>query len=475
MYKTDEQLKLDDLLKEYFTDVCIDKSLVKKVGVLGRALPAFVSDWLVSRYSNDGEVDADKIQRFLEKHLPDKQQKNVILNTLLNGEKVKILDSYRVNIDINSGNRDLEIPCLDQSKAKISEKIIDEHPLLLLGNVWGSGTLVRMADDDKKNSGFIWMEKFVPMQTSQVDIEYFIQQRKNFILEQWIDLLVRAMGYNPEAYSKRQKLLLLTRLCPMVQPRVNLIEFAPKGTGKSYIYSQLSKQSWLIGGGTVTRAQLFYHLTTKRAGVISKFDVVVFDEVQTIKLSDPGEIVSALKGYLEYGKTNVMSHEVNGDAGFVLLANIPIDERGKPLYENYFLQMPKWLQGQQATALIDRFHGLIPGWELPRITEKIIGTDVSLKADYFGEILHSLRSRIDFDYYVNQHTQCSGDIRDYKAVKRVASGLLKLLFPDLSVVNLDEFEEYCLNLAKEFRGKVRHQLSVLDPEFSDKIADIRLK
>jgi len=475
MSDNNDRQVMDHKIRHSFADVCINKALLKKVGVLGRSIPAFVSDWLVSRYSNGDNVDTHKIKTFLERHLPDKQQKQVILNRLVNGEKLKILDSYSVRVDIQSGARILTIPCLDISNARVRETIIDNHPLLLLGNVWGSGTLLRITDSEDHNKGNVWMERFVPMQTSRVDLNYFIEQRSRFTLDEWRALLVRSMGYNPDAYNERQQMLLLTRLCPMVHSRVNLIEFAPKGTGKSYIYSQLSRQSWLIGGGTVTRAQLFYNMSRKSAGVISKYDVVVFDEVQSIKLSNPGEICSALKGYLEYGKTNVMSYEINGDAGFVLLANIPIGEDGKPSGKNFFEKMPDWLHGQQATALLDRFHGLVPGWELPRITEETIGMGTALKADYFGEILHSFRSRVEYDFFVNEHTRTSGDIRDYKAIKKIATSLLKLLFPDLSLVTLQLFDEYCLKPAIELRGNVKRQLSILDPEFSYKVARIGLK
>jgi ATP-dependent Lon protease len=255
---------------------------------------------------------------------------------------------------------------------------------------------------------------------------------------------------------------------------VNLLELAPKGTGKSYVFAQLSKYSWLISGGVVTRAQLFYNMAAKSAGVITKYDVVVLDEVQTIRLADEGEIIGGMKGYLESGEFRVMGFRGTADAGMVLLANVPMLSDRRPRSKSLFERLPKWLRGPESTALIDRFHGLLPGWELPRITKEHLATCVGLRADYLGEVLHQLRLRDEYSTYTQQHLRTAGDLRDIRAVERISAGLLRLLFPDLSAVTPEEFDAYCVQPAKGLRAAIREQLAIMDEEYHPRLAEIEV-
>jgi len=239
----------EQLIAYYFSDVCILKSLSQKVSLGERAIPAFVLDWLISGYSDGKSVDGEEMRKFLAEHLPDKSQKERLLNELIKSQTLKILDHYSVRVDIGNNRRILSIPCLDVFDGRINEEIVDKHPLLLSGNVWGSGTLIHRQNPENARNWNVWMVDFKPMQTSYIDLDYFIEQRKYFSLEQWRELLVCSMGYDPKVYTPFQQQFLLARLVPMVQPRVNIIEFAPKETGKSYIFSQLSRYSWLISGG----------------------------------------------------------------------------------------------------------------------------------------------------------------------------------------------------------------------------------
>ena len=464
--------ELDRIIKDCFGDVCIDKRLSRIVGGSERAVPDFVSDWLVSRYTKDGVVERQRIAEFLAHHLPDKKQKNSLLYELNNGGTLKILDAYGVRVNIESGTLVLDIPSLDINNAAIVDGIVDQHPLLLIGNVWGSGTLVQRPKIQNPDRYEVCMVDFKPMQTSIVDLDYYIEMRKNFSFRQWRDLLIRSMGYNPEIYSPIEQIHLLTRLCPMVQPRLNIIELAPKGTGKSYIFSRLSRHAWLISGGVVTRAQLFYNMQSRTAGVITRYDLVVLDEIQTIRFTDEGEIVGALKGYLEQGEFRVMQYRGTSDAGFVLLANIPIAANTEPKDADLFKTLPKWLKGPSATALIDRFNGLIPGWEIQKISKASLCDGVALMADYFGEVLHAIRLKPEYLQWVRQNTRSSGYIRDIESVERIAAAFLKLMFPDLEQVTPELFSEYCLEPAKALRRRIRSQLALVDEEYSPELADI---
>lgn len=464
---------IDRKISRSFPDVCVHKGLAASVGLSGRVIPAFVSDWLVSRYGdNEGGVNSDGIRKFIAKYLPDKKQKESLMYELRNGNPLKILDSFSVKVHPTKGDLQLRIPSLDLT-GRILDSIVDTNPLLLMGNVWGSGTLTWMPSQDKKDRYEVVMTAFNPMQAASIDLGYFRTQRKEFNLAEWLVLLTRTMGYDERKYTTKQKLLILTRLIPLIEPRVNIMELAPKGTGKSYIYSQLSRHAWLISGGVVTRAQLFYDMNRQQAGIISSFNAVILDEIQTIKLSNEGEILGALKGYLESGEFRVMGFHGSSDAGFVILGNIPIVD-GRPRDKNCFEELPRWLNGQGATALLDRFHALVPGWELPRIQSSSLCQSFALRADYFGEVLYALRSSQEHMAFVKDHMESLGDLRDTRAVQRLACGYLKLLFPNLEPVTLEEFNEFCLQPAIDLRSNIRRQMAILDPEFSPNIADIRL-
>jgi len=254
---------------------------------------------------------------------------------------------------------------------------------------------------------------------------------------------------------------------PFVQRRVNLFELAPKGTGKSFLFGQFSRYSRLIEGGAVSPAVLFYNENTKVPGLFTQFDVVVFDEAQTLSFSSPDETVAKLKGYLEQGKYSKGKFTVAADAGAVFIANVQIDSKGLPINRNnLFGELPKILQ---ESALLDRIHGILPGWNLPRMTTGALSTGIGLKADFLGEIFHFMRTRLEFDRYVEERSYMVGskDFRDVRAVMRMASGFLKLLFPNIEGVSDSEYVEYCLKPAIELRQRLREQLYYIDPEFKN--------
>jgi len=378
-------------------------------------------------------------------------------------------------LDLRKGERVLKIPSLDIFDGKVLASMVDANPLLLSGPVWGAGRLeYRFAE----KGGEVWMTEFHPMQTANVEMDYFLAQRPRFSVDQWRALLVRSMGYEPDRYTPTQLSWLVARLALLAQARVNLIELAPKGTGKSYVFSQLSKYGWLISGGIVTRAKLFYDMAIRLPGVITRYDAVILDEVQTIRLQPEGEILGALKGFLEYGEFRVMGFSGNSEAGFALLANIPIGPDGKPVQvtgrRGCLLEtLPSWLRGKDATALLDRFHGIIPGWEIPRIQRDHIADGVGLRADYFAEVLHALRHREEHADFVKQYTTAPGDAdkRDVTAVQRLAAAFLRLYFPDLQVTR-EEFEHYCLTPARTMRALTREQMSIMDPEYKPQLAPV---
>ena len=344
-----------DKVKRYFPDVALNKAVVENVGLRDKPIPSYVVDWLVGRYSTGDEVDINALNNFIEKYLPDKTRKEEIKHRLIEGGKIKLLDAVRVSVNLAKGEYEAKLSCVDLS-TRILPGIIKTNPILLYGDTWGKVELSYRINEETSR-GEVWMENFKIMQTGEIDLEYFIDQRKYFTLEEWIDMIVASMGYNTEYYSAKQKLYLLVRLIPLVHPRVNLMELSPKGTGKSTVFSKLSRYVWLISGGIVTRAKLFYDMARKTEGIIAFYDAVVLDEVQTIKFTEPGEIIGALKGYLESGEYRVMGHRGTAEAGFIILANIQIGSDGLPVNKFILQDLPQFMQ---ETAFIDRFHGILP-------------------------------------------------------------------------------------------------------------------
>lgn len=455
--------KYQEKAKEIFGEVCIDKVLVQQMG-FERNIPNYVAEWLIDRNTPKGELDDEaktKIKDFINNHLPSKRQRELLRNRLLNGESIVILDDFSVSINLESGKRNLRIPSLDIDRACIEKHIVDKYPLLLCGGIWGAGKL-NYHPDEETGRGEIWLSDFKPMQIGKIDIDYYCESRSYFTLDEWRSLLLNSIGYNPNAFSPSQQQLLLVRLLPVAQNRVNLIELSPKGTGKSWIYINLSNYIRMVSGGKVTPAVLFYNNATNMPGLLVKHDVVILDECQSISFENPGEVVGILKGFLEAGYFTRGKQKVTSEAGIIMLANIPIDSSGKPQSENLFENLPEFLR---ETAFIDRLHGILPGWELPKFNSNMISMGTGFKADFFAEVLHVLRDRSGYLEYIKDNCTIESDsIRDKNAIWRLAAGLLKLLFPDLNVTQ-EELHEFCLKSALSLRQRIRNQLSLLDPEY----------
>lgn len=468
--------------KEVFGEVCTNKSLVQKMG-FERNIPSYVAEWLIDIHCPKGKLDEQaktKIKDFINTHLPSKRQRELLRNRLLNGESIVILDDFSVFIDLKTGRRKLKIPSLDIYDACIEKFIVDDYPLLLCGGIWGAGKLTyHLGKEDLgkfgdqklmgKTKGEIWLTDFKPMQVGKIDMDYFIESRSYFTLDEWRNLLLNSIGYNSDTFSPSQQLLLLMRLLPVIQNRINLIELSPKGTGKSWIYINLSRYIRMVSGGKVTPAVLFYNNATNVPGLLVKHDAVVLDECQSISFEHPGEVIGILKGFLEAGYFTRGKQKVTSEAGIVMLANIPIESSGRPRSSNLFENLPEFLR---ETAFIDRLHGILPGWELPKFNSNMISKGVGFKADFFAEVLHILRDKAGYLEHIQNNCVINSDsIRDKIAIWRLGAGFLKLLFPDLNVTQ-EELYEYCLRPALNLRQRVRNQLALLDPEYKDMVITI---
>jgi len=466
----------DTKLLDTFHAVAVDKRLVNEEGFA--ALPSFVNEWLIRRFFRDGNRDESRVRMrlFVEQYLPGQGKKEEIKARLRNFGSYKLIDEFSVRVDLRRNRFLLTVPSLDIRDARVWEVIVDKHPMLLSAGVWGAGQL-RYEEDPESGEMFVRLDEFEPIQISSFDRSLFVEKRAAFTVEEWIDTLIASQGLNPWAYqSMDEKILLVTRLLPMVQANLNMVELAPKGTGKTFVYKNLSYYSHVISGGTISASQLFYNLgPTKTAGLLVTNDVVVFDEIQTISFERSGVITGILKDFMESGSYSRGGKKANARASIVMQGNIPLSASKRPRSALWFNELPKPLQ---ETALISRLHVFLPGWLLPKInvSEVALSSGYGLAADYLSEALHSLRDHFECDRYVTRRVRVVGteDIRDERAIQRTAGAFLRLLFPHLELTD-EEFRRYCVAPAVQYRQYIRDQLHLMDEEFPAFALDYELK
>lgn len=468
-------------IREQFAQMVIYKDpTVTDSLFAGRNLPSFVKDYVLKKFiQEDGSFKRVELSLFLDTVIPKNHEE--VKSRLLAGEELTLLARFIINIDLVKGLRRFAIPDMGikLSEGRIPPYVYEQHKEDLVdGERWGLVKLALLPDDKGKNN-YVEMVDFKPFKPYRmVDMEYLCNERKAFTTEEWIEVLLSAMEYEADEFeSFTQKMEFLTRLLIFVEPRLNVIELAPKGTGKSYVFGNISKYGWLVSGGKVTRAKLFYDKARQQNGMIKTHDFVAFDEIQTIIFQEPAELQAALKSYLESGKTTIDNNEFTSECGLMLMGNIQLTEDHRPVHYRYFDALP---QSFQESALLDRFHCFIEGWNLPRITQGAVYRGWTLNVEYFSEILHTLRTQnvygVIFDHIVGYDTKA--DLRDYNAVKRVCVAYMKLLFPHwvtLDSVNRKEFEMYCLQPAVRRRGIVREQCHYIDPEFRAEMPNFWVK
>ncbi len=450
--------KLDRKIVDIFGDLTIDKKLVRELRIReSRTIPGFVEEWLVSRFYTAGKEVTQVYQDitdFMYKHLPNKTEKELIKKRILDGDNVVLLDKFTARIDLGKGLGLVTIPSLDESNAYIDEAVLEAHQNLLSGGQWGAGRLRKRVE--KNNRNVIELVEFNPMQSGRVNLDKIIEARQQFTTGEWIYLLVRTIGYEPSAYTARECHKLLLRVLPMVHKNINMMELAPKGTGKSFLYNNLSRYTWINSGGGLSQAQLFRNQTTREVGLLGKNDLLILDEGQSITFRGADDVHAQFKGYLEAGSYSIGGHQVTSECGLMILANIDI-YNNQPKRDDYIYYLPEMFHD---SALMDRFHGIIPGWEIPRFTTAHAAQGIGIKADIFGEYLHQLRAVSTYTFPFGHSPHLDGDMRDKRAVERLCMALSKLL-----MLNPDdqEYDTYIYQPACELRERVCTQLAAITP------------
>lgn len=478
---------LEDKIRRIFPLECVYKDPQRSKFFSSLNIPSYLRDWLIKKFSDGESLDLDRIREFIRTKIPRKEDVQYIKDILINRcERVEILAKIVVDYDISTGEALISLPELGlpdrKRQARIEKHILQKYDeLLSLEGSWGVVALewrTEIPPLKRKEEGRIVCVDYKPFKPYRVDLEYFKEARKQFTTEEWIDVILKSMDYNPEGFlEEKEKIWMICRLIPFVENRANIIELAPKGTGKTYVYSQLSKYGWLVSGGSITRAKLFYDASKKRPGLVSRYDYIALDEIHTISFPNEEEIKGALKGYLETGEYRVADYKGVGKAGIVILGNIPFELQNEKefFFDSFPLSHPL-----RESALIDRFHGFIKGWELPKVKEGMKASGYALNVEYFTEILHLLRDEPHYRAIVDEILEYPKEAytRDIEAVKRLCTALMKLLFPHItSKTDLDvkEFRKYCLDLALEMRGTIKRQLNLMDKEYAPYVPEIKIR
>lgn len=466
-----------DKLRSAFpqTTVFKDQSLIATFKAAG--IPAFLRDWILKRKAGaDGRIgNKEDLRRYVNDIIPQKEDKlGLIDNAIEMGHTKKFLAKVNIEIDLRKKIVTFEIPTLGIAHREtliedyIWDKIKDE--VIKTSGGWGLLELSYLPPDRERINGckhgrltLLEFKNFCPY---KVNIDAFREARRLFTAEEWMDVILGAIDYNPEGYkSWVEKHTMITRLLPFVQPNLNLVELAPKGTGKSYLYGSVGKYGWLVSGGTLSRAKMFRDIARGQDGLIATNDFVALDEIQSILFPEPSEMQGSLKAYMEQGYATFGKDRVAGKAGVIVLGNIPAEDMNET--KNMFHTLPSVFH---ESALIDRFHGFIKGRNIPRMKEKLKMNGWALNSEYFSEIMHLLRADAECLLYRSVvedllEYPSGADTRDTEAVFRLCSAYLKLLFPhftNVKKVNVADFVEYCLRPAVEMRRIIRNQLQLID-------------
>ena len=456
-------------IKRAFGDYAVDKKLLQEAVV--SKLPGFVAEYLMTEFSLQYPSDwMNRLREFVKKHYFEASEKEYVKHLLVEEKRIKIIDELRIWVDLETGEHRAIISSIGENDVRVPADIARSHPNTMITGMWGLIELEyspETARTDQKGELLenpVMVVDFQPFQSPTSDPGILREARREFSFEEWLDVLINTVGYNHNAYpTTERKLALLSRLLPLVEENVHLVEFGPRATGKTFIFRNASRYTRIIVGGMISPAALFYNLRSGIPGEIAVRDAVVFDEISRVRFPNPDEIVAKLKDFMESGHYERGKQKVTSGCSIVMLGNVEVEERGGVYVpvEDFTYILP---QPMRDSALIDRIHGVVPGWILPKIRQASyhLSQGYGIALDYFSEAMHVMRKE-SLAGEVGRYLELSGavSIRDEKAVRRMMSAFLKLLFPNL------EFDKKELRIVVDFvvnmRQRVRDWLHRLSP------------
>lgn len=456
--------ELDKKINLHFAGKVVRKDLTKLVK--GNAIvPTYVLEYLLGQYcATDDEATVaqgvETVKTVIAKHFVHRDEAQLIKSIIRDSKSHRIIDKVSVKLNDKRDLYETSFANLGLSKVVINDSIVKQNQRLLSGGVWCIITLGYQTSDEKDMSPWI-IESLKPIQISNVDLEEFKEIRKNFTRDEWIDLLMQSIGFNPDEFSFRSKLIQLARLIPFCENNYNLIELGPKGTGKSHIFSEMSPHGILISGGEVSKAKLFVNNSTGDIGLVGYWDVVAYDEFAgRTKKADRG-LVDILKNYMA-NKSFSRGTEVYGAAAsMVFIGNTEHSVPFMMKHSDLFEALPR---DYYDTAFLDRLHCYLAGWEVQKLRNDMFTNNYGFIVDYLAEILKVLRKEDHMNDYA-EYFELSDSIttRDKTSIAKTFSGLIKVIFPH------GEFSEEDARLIFEFgienRKRVKDQLRKMDETF----------
>ena len=452
---------IKEKLREHFDGKIVRKDLTKKIKE-GANVPVYVLEFLLGQYCNSDDeaiiqAGVEKVKKILSDNFvrPDEAQK--ILSILRQKGSYSVIDRMTVRLDVKKDTYFAEFSNLGLKDVPIAEDYPSQYDRLLCGGIWCMVSLEYEYVEEDKQSSPIKIRNLKPIQMPHVDLENLKENRKHFTKEEWIDILLRSIGMEPDELSIREKWLLLLRMVPLAENNFNLCELGPRSTGKSHLYKEISPNSILVSGGQTTVANLFYNMGRKTVGLVGLWDCVAFDEVAGINFKDKDGI-QIMKDYMASGSFARGKEEKAARASMVFVGNI--NQSVDVLLKTSSLFDPFPPEMGTDTAFLDRIHGYLPGWEVPKFRPNHFTNDYGFITDYLAEVLRELRKdqRTDaLDRYFLLGNNLNQ--RDTIAVRKMVSGLIKLVYPDGNY-SKDELEEI-LRLSLEMRRRVKEQLKKL--------------
>ena len=448
-------------LRQHFDGKIVRKDLTKKIKE-GANVPVYVLEFLLGQYcsSDDPEVieqGVENVKRILADNFvrPDEAQK--ILSMLRQRGSHTVIDMITVNLDIKHDCYVAEFSNLGLKAVPIDEEYPTKFDRLLCGGIWCIVQLDYEFIEEERNGTPIHIRKLTPIQMPHVDIDELKEGRKAFSKEEWIDVLLRSIGMEPDELNYREKWLLLTRMLPLIENNFNLCELGPRSTGKSHLYKEISPNSILVSGGQTTVANLFYNMGRKTVGLVGLWDCVAFDEVAGIRFKDKDGI-QIMKDYMASGSFARGKEEKAASASMVFVGNI--NQSVDVLLKTSSLFDPFPPEMGTDTAFLDRMHCYIPGWEIPKFRPEHFTDDYGFITDYLAEFVRELRKE-QYGDALDKYFRLGKNLnqRDTIAVRKMVGGFVKLLYPD-GVFTKEDIEEI-LTISLEMRRRVKEQLKKL--------------
>jgi len=450
--------EINTKLYKYFSGKIVRKDLTKKIKE-GANVPVYVLEYLLGMYcsstnNEDIEEGLKTVKKILAENYvrPDEAEK--IKSKLRENASYTVIDKVTVKLNLRENRYEAEFSNLSLKGIPISDVYPSKYERLLGGGIWSIVQLEYFYDEGDKNRNPVTIRKLTPVQMPEIDFEEFKQMRVNFTDEEWIDIILRSTGMEPEKFNERVKWLHLARLIPLVENNYNFCELGPRGTGKSHVYKEISPNSILVSGGQTTVANLFYNMGKGTMGLVGLWDCVAFDEVAGIKFKDQ-DGVQIMKDYMASGSFARGKEEKNATAGMVFVGNINQSVDILLKTSHLFDPFPD-VMGQD-TAFLDRMHCYLPGWEIPKYRPEFFTDNYGFITDYYAEIMRELR-KISYSDAHDKYFRLGNQLnqRDVIAVKRTVSGMIKLIYPHGKFEKEDV--EKILKFSLEMRRRVKEQL-----------------